>query len=41
MSQKQQILKLLAQSDDPLTTNTVAEEFGVHWKTVDDELHEK
>lgn len=40
MSRKQQVLKLLAQSDDPLSTNTVADELGVHWKTVDEELHE-
>lgn len=39
MSRKQQILRILSQSDDPLSTNTVADELGVHWKTVDEELH--
>lgn len=39
MSRKKQILRILSQSDDPLSTNTVADELGVHWKTVDEELH--
>lgn len=40
MSRKQRIMTLSEQSGDPLSINTIADELGLHWKTVDETLHE-
>ncbi|NUB91162.1 HTH domain-containing protein [Haloterrigena sp. SYSU A121-1] len=40
VSRKQRILQILENEDRPVSTNTIADQLGVHWKTVADDLEE-
>ncbi|WP_226006020.1 DUF7342 family protein [Natrinema salinisoli] len=40
MSRKQRILQILENEERPVSTNTIADQLGVHWKTVADDLEE-
>jgi predicted transcriptional regulator len=40
VDRKQRILQTLADADQPLSTNKVADRVGHHWKSVDKDLHE-
>ncbi len=40
VSRKQRILQILENEERPVSTNTIADQLGVHWKTVADDLEE-
>lgn len=40
VTRKTQILHVLDQQDSPVSTNEIADQLGVHWKTVADELED-